>query len=535
MPRQNERLARLAQMPLPAPTGTSDTDARPKAQLFGLYQLQMLAALLGCGIVLFHVVCAWRGKPFYRDIHLFTALHYAQGKIDLLRPIIVGFNATETPTPQELPVWQATVGGAIKILGPWWGWANIVSLVFFATCLFPLYHLAKSCGGPRVGWWTLVFFLAEPLIFLYAGLASTDGFSLAATIWFLFFAVRLLRHPSAWGWVLTALAGALAAVSKLPFFLATGLAVAFLTVTTYRTSLKRWILMGTAAAFVGIIFAAWTHYTNSCLKQAEFPLVNLNASSREMMEWYFGGWHYRLSPGPWVKGAWRILHACSGSFALAIVPLIALCFPRPQALGRIWFAGAVCTTLVFTHLVLHHWHYYLMFCPAVALLCAQTTVSWEQHSRLTGAGNQWLALALVLTALVLAVIQGLVGMKLVLEQDPFKGQMAQVIAQNSAESDKIIIAGGSWGGEELFRAHRQGLSVWKADFLDNPAQYHRLKELGFTRLVLLSESPLFAAVQLTNPGESSRKRETYQRLVTPSVEQLPTLFQSDDVLIKALP
>ena len=33
-------------------------------------------------------------------------------------------------------------------------------------------------------------------------------------------------------------------------------------------------------------------------------------------------------------------------------------------------AGALLTTLVFSHLVLHHWHYYLMFALATAMLCA---------------------------------------------------------------------------------------------------------------------------------------------------------------------
>jgi len=36
------------------------------------------------------------GHPQYRDIHLGTALEYAKGKIDILRPVIVGFNATNS-------------------------------------------------------------------------------------------------------------------------------------------------------------------------------------------------------------------------------------------------------------------------------------------------------------------------------------------------------------------------------------------------------------------------------------------------------
>src|SRR5208282_3109587 len=124
---------------------------------------------------------------------------------------------------QELPLWQMAAGLAFKWFGPWWGWANVVALVLFLPCLFPLFQIARLFLDERCAWWTLVFFLAEPLVFLYAGTASTDGFSLAITIWFLYFGMRLLRSPD-WKWLLVASAtGSLAAVSKLPFFMAAGL------------------------------------------------------------------------------------------------------------------------------------------------------------------------------------------------------------------------------------------------------------------------------------------------------------------------
>ena len=43
----------------------------------------------------------------------------------------------------------------MKALGPWWGWGNVVSLILFATGLWPLFHLAdgwivKEKSGPVV-------------------------------------------------------------------------------------------------------------------------------------------------------------------------------------------------------------------------------------------------------------------------------------------------------------------------------------------------------------------------------------------------
>src|SRR5262249_44736197 len=149
-----------------------------------------------CSIIVFHLISAAAGYPQYRDIHLGTALEYAKGRIDLLRPIIVGFNANNMPTPQELPVWQAIAGLVFKIFGNWLGWANIVSLVIFATGLWPIFQLAKKYLGRRAALWTVLCLLFQPIVFLYAGMAATDGFVLICTIWFLYFGDRLITSGS---------------------------------------------------------------------------------------------------------------------------------------------------------------------------------------------------------------------------------------------------------------------------------------------------------------------------------------------------
>ncbi|MDB6109912.1 MAG: hypothetical protein JWR69_1662 [Pedosphaera sp.] len=499
------------------------------------FQLLTLAlGLLGC-IALFHLGSAAAGKSYYRDIHLGTALEFARTRIDIFHPIIVGFNATQTPTPQELPLWQAAAALGFKVLGPWFGWANLISLLLFSTCLFPLYQLAKAYGGTRCACWTLVFFLAEPLVFLHAGLASTDGFSLASTIWFLFAAVRLLQTSRPIWWLLACATGTVAIVSKLPFFMAAGLTIFLLTVCSYRTSLRAWLLMGSIAAFTGVVFFAWTGYANRCLALAEFPYVDLRASSSNMVFWYFGDLHFRLSPGPWVKGAWRMLNACFGSMALAGLSVVSLLFLQKNTFAKLWLAGAVLTTLVFTHLVLHHWHYFLMFTPAIALLCASTAVAWEKSLACDSRGKSHLAMGVVALALLLSLAQGLVGMKIVLFQDPFEKKMVEIIKTHSSEADKMLIAGGSWGGEELFLGHRQGLSIWNTQLLEDPAHRLRLKELGYNKLVMISQSPLLVAAQAVNPGEGGAPRKSYREFMTPAVTNWPTLYENEDILIKEIP
>lgn len=137
----------------------------------------VLLLLLGL-VVFFHVATALRGHGRYRDQHIGTALHYAATHFDLKDTIIVGFNATDTPTIQELPVWQMAAGLAFKCFGTWWGWANIVSLILFLNCLYPLFRIVRQFYGDRAAWWSLIFFMSQAVIFAYAGEAGTDGFCL---------------------------------------------------------------------------------------------------------------------------------------------------------------------------------------------------------------------------------------------------------------------------------------------------------------------------------------------------------------------
>ena len=128
-------------------------------------------------IVAFHLGNALVGRPLARSLHLGPALEYARGPIDLLRPVMVGFNATGTPTAHELPLWQAAAGLAFKATGStWYGWANLVSLLAFATGLWPFFQLARHYVGERAAWWGTAFFLAQPLIVFWAGnAASTEA------------------------------------------------------------------------------------------------------------------------------------------------------------------------------------------------------------------------------------------------------------------------------------------------------------------------------------------------------------------------
>ena len=502
--------------------GTKSSNADLKAILCALIAL----------ILTFHIGGALRGHEQFRDIHLGTALHYAQTKISLANTIIVGFNATGTPTIQEFPVWQAAVGLVFKLLGTWWGWGNVVSLALFLPCLIPLFQIARMCLDERRAWWVLIFFLVEPLVFLMGGLASTDGFSLAVSIWFLYCAAQLVREPGLKWFVPACAFGSLAAVSKLPFFMAAGLAMFFLALWQSGFDFKRLGFLAAAGGVAGAVFLFWTHYTDAGQANAVFPLVDLRLKNPDMKFWYFGDWHYRLSAGIWIKAGWRSLLVLTGSFVLVGLVALALADRKGNPAARCLLAGPFLTTLVFSHLVLHHWHYYLMFTPAVALLCAEGLAVLE--IRFAPQSSKPAFSLFVSGLLGLSLLQGLMGMKS-LTYDPYPARMAAIIRQHTAPTDKLVISGGGWGGESLSRSGRQGFTVWNAHIFDRPEDLAKLKSLGYNKLVMVSESPFHNAIQVINPGQADFPRVFYRESLTPQVESWPTEFQTEDILIKDIP
>ena len=525
--------------------------------------LRLLALGIFGLIVAFHLGNALAGKSLIRASHLGTALEYAHGPINLLRPMIVGFNATSTPTALEFPLWQAATGLVFKVTrSNWYGWGNLVSLMLFASAMWPFLQLGRAFVGERAAWWGLAFMLAQPLIVIMAGEAATDGFCLALTLWFLFCAWQMIRTGKVWWWLPTAVFAALSAVSKLPFFMAAGLFTVLLLLNRDQAPGsaapnlapsdprpgRRWLLLAAAGACGGVALLLWSRHADALAAQAEYPYVDLRLSHSPFLRfWYFGDWHYRLSPGPWIKGAWRFLHATLGALPLITLLVMALA-RRGLVLLKLWLLASFLTTLVFSHLVLGHWHYYLMYCPAVALLCGVSLTRLEEWVA-TEFPSVSLRLALAAMLLLFSGIDGVITMKVAIDYDDFSKTISSLLRQHTQPQDKLILytCDSDWGGEDLFRAGRNGLSVLNLEnspelptvkglfaLLSNPDDLKRLKALGYNKLVLVSESPVRFAVEASNPG-SKRRRHFYPPSISKAVDAWPVVFQSEDLLIKDIP
>ena len=496
----------------------------------------VLLGILVMACIAFPLLCAWKGFPLYRDIHLGTAVEYSKHSIEIGSTQIVGFNATGTPTIQEFPIWQILAGMALKACGPWWGWANVVSILVFITSLYPLYMLGRAFMGHRGGLWTLVFYLTQPLVFQYFGLASTDGTSLTAMIWFLYYGHRLLSTPTFKMslWTGAVIAGTATALLKLPFFMATGIALCGYHLLTNARSFKHLAALASVGFLAGTVFLIWTKYTDKLQTGALFPLVDLRLSNAEVFFWYFGDLKYRLTPSVWIKGGWRVLNCLFGSFVLLGLGTLGMFKSRTLLLPLCLIGGSGITTLVFTHIILHHSHYYLMLTPAVAMLCANAFL-WLKDSFPMSLRREQGLVAFVGVLLGLSLIQGFIGMKNSMIFDPYSKKIPPIVVKYTLPIDKLLIQGGGWGGDILTRSNRTGLSIWGTKFLEDPANLKKLKDLGYNKLVMISESPMLNAIQATNPGDSERKRQSYEQQRTPIVGNWPILYQTEDIIIQDIP
>ncbi|NBQ97365.1 MAG: hypothetical protein EBU12_03880, partial [Microbacteriaceae bacterium] len=460
-----------------------------------------------------------------------TALIYMEEGVNLLQAKIVGFNANHLPTIQEVPWWQAGAAWALRIGAGWWGAANLFSLMIFSLGVSPIFRMGKRMLGDEGAWWVVAAFLAQPIVFLYAGTASPDGMSLVAALW-AYDRIRAFAYKGGWiRAVIASVVAALAATIKLPFFMAAGIAVAFEVLWENFIKPAVWGRLACVATFSAIALLLWTRYTDSWLEKALWPLVDLRVGHNpEMVFWYFGDWAYRLSPAVWTKAIWRMANCLLGSFALGGVLVQGLCL-RGNKEARAWLLGAVLTTAVFSHLVLHHSHYYLMFSPAVALamgggwmwLMKKCFPKEEGFSAVAGAG-----LILITFA---ALFQGLIGMKVVQQFDPYPKRIAKLVQDHTKKEDRLLIVGGGWGGDVLFRAKRNGLSIWNTQFLEDSSNLKKARDLGFSKLVVVRESPLLVALQKTNPGAADYSGEPFSHFLSPIATRWPPLYEDEQLII----
>lgn len=470
------------------------------------------------------------GYPIYRDQHLGAAIEYSANGIDLLRPVIPGFNATGTGTPQEFPIWQALASISVDAFGGWWGGATIASLILFTIFLPVFYKTAQWEAGPVAAAIAIPLLLSQPIVFHLAGGAQTDGFSLALLLGFIWSAENLRRNPATLSWIACAALAALLAVTKMPFLVVGGFAAAIY-LFFQKEPLKPWLLLASVGLFAVLVFIPWNAWCDAEIARAEFKYLPLTI--REIPEWFFGSLAYRLDPANYIKAGWRALGCLWGSFVLVGLTLYGL-FIRPKSLGSALLIGAILVTLIFTKIVLIHRHYYLMFAPAVALLNCYAFADLASRIQFPNRKTILFAATAAAIVLLLSLLQGLMSIE-ALAPDPYPKTVAATLKNQTSPEDRLLMINGGWGGDLFIRSERQGLSIDNLNLLDDPNSAKRLRELGYNKLVVANESPLLHALQVTNPGSADLKRITWETLIPEKAKPWPTLFQSEALIIKEIP
>jgi hypothetical protein len=494
-------------------------------KLFNLLGLCLLA-------LLWFYAMAWAlsGNVLYRDQHFGAALVYYNEGIDLLRPVIPGFNATGAGTPQEFPFWQAAGALALKATGGWWPSVTIVTLAIFTVCCSAWWRLGASLPEIRSGGLLLALLLCQPLVFHQAGLASADGFSLVVMLVFIWQAERLRRSPSVANVIFCVLITTVLAVTKLPFLLAGAFAACWMLFWS-KAALRSWVLLGACGFVAVVVFFFWNRWCEQEILRAEFRYRPMML--KEIPHWFFGTLSMRLDPAVYIKGGWRALNCLWGAFPLVGLTLYGI-WRAPRSLGVGLLVGALLTTMVFFNLVLVHHHYYLMFAPAVALINATALADLYRRLDLTGLVQRTAFCAGLLILLGLSLGQGLLGINVVLAADKHPGLVGKAIAEHLPPGDKIVLVGGGWG-RPYVESGRTYLSVDNTKLVTNPETLSRLRELGYTQIGFIGESELLHSLQITNPGQTSKKRTMPGDLICEETENLPTVFNSEQIIIKELP
>jgi hypothetical protein len=342
-----------------------------------------------------------------------------------------------------------------------------------------------------------------------------------------------------WKWWLAAVvAGGLSATTKAPFFMSAGLTAFFWTWLRARNSARAWKFLISAGVISVLLFLAWNVHCHRVYAEAEFPTINLDPFDEHggVIRWYIGNLGNRANLHNWLRGGWHLANSAFGGLGFIFLVLASTRF-KASAEGWLWLLAAACTTLVFTQLVLGHTHYFFIFAPATAWLCAVAAAEIEplvwDRLRL----SIWMRGLVVSITLVASLAATLVATHFNLNFDPYPSEVAQLIKEHTSPGDKIVVWGMIWG-DPFVKVDRQGLtgslSLTDTSWLNDPHKLQRLKELGYKQIVLINLSPLVIAITSAD-GNHGEKLEDLHRCLPSVAQNWPVAFDSSAVLIVQIP
>jgi hypothetical protein len=363
-------------------------------------------------------------------------------------------------------------------------------------------------------------------------------------MWFIYASHRMITEGKWSWWVVSLCAAGLSSTTKAPFFMTAGLTAFFWLWFRHRRSGRAWFFLVSAGIVGMLLFFAWNYHCHRVYAEAEFSTINLDPLDKKsgINDWYFGSLAYRLHLVNWARGVWHLMAFAFGGFAFIFLVLIAARL-KTAVEAWLWMLGAGCTTLVFPTLIWEHMHYFFVFAPAIAWLCAVAAAEIESRIRDILPLSTLLQTAMLLVTFIACLIQALSLVHANALLDPYLVEVGQLIKEHTAPEEKIVVWGMEWG-DPFLQAERAGftggLGLDSNEWINDPQKLKRLKQLGYTKIVLFNPSPFKAALQSvtihshSTLGAVNELVNLHEHL--PSVaKNWPVVFDSPQMLMVQIP
>ena len=385
----------------------------------------------------------------------YTALLYAQDRIDLLRPPLPVLGPPGS-IPQELPLFQAAGALVMRLALPPDLAMRIVGLTSFLGAAWFVYILARRLMGSLGSLVALGAFLFNSIAWVYGRSSLIEYLAVAGGVGFLYLASRWMDEGRAWQWAGAAgigLVGILVKITTGGFLLVPAL--------LWRSASGRWGFQRASVwALVGISVAvglAWSAYAQGV--REETP-ASAFLSMPNQLAWFFGTLWQRFD-----LSAWRVpfvaLLALTGFGLLVWGPLAVICARQhPQAAFLLGLLGLVALMpLVLFNLYAIHDYYWIAVAPMIAIGVGMVGEwLWSLRRR------RWPRRAMVaLAGAWVATIIGMAPTWTIIYGEPAEEEQAMRIAsfvrEHSDPDDWVVLRGLGWNSTYFYYAQRQGLAV----------------------------------------------------------------------------
>jgi len=121
-------------------------------------------------------------------------------------------------------------------------------------------------------------------------------------------------------WLPTTLFASLCAVSKLPFFMTAGITCIFHGGDQPLRSWRPWLLLAGTGMVRREFLRDGPIIRTGFHARRNIPMLKLRLAHNPFIrDWFFGDWKFRMNPGVWIKGGWRLLHATLGSLPFVVL------------------------------------------------------------------------------------------------------------------------------------------------------------------------------------------------------------------------